>query len=126
MPNAAGRGSQGIVRENFGLEGSPVSVIPTGSPARVLAGPTKQGQTYIIKSFSRVVNASGSARTVSFYLVPVLTGTAAVTNCIGLNMAIPADQWAPFGEFYLPYGYDIYGVASGSNVNFAPCVLKED
>lgn len=126
MQGAAGRGSQGVIRENFGLEGEPIVAVPTGAAGLVITGPSKQGQTFIIKTFSRVANVSGLARTVSFYLVSRLTGTATLSNCIGLNMAIPADQWMPFGEFYLPYGYDIYGIASGANVNLAACILKED
>lgn len=117
-------GSMDTVRENFALQGSAVVPVPT-SVGEVISGPAKGNQTFIIKSFSRIINTSGAARTVSFYLVPT-GGAAADSNCIGKDMALSAATWMPFGEFYLPYGYDIFGVASGSGVNLAPCVLKED
>lgn len=121
---AAGRGSQSTIRENFSLQGEPVLAVPT-SAGIVISGPTKSGQTFIVKSFSRIVNTSGAARTVSFYLVPT-DGSAADSNSIAKTISVAANTWVPFGEFYLPYGYDIHGVASGSGVNLAPCVLSED
>lgn len=126
MTNAAGRGSQSIIRENFGPQtGLPVVAVPTGAAGEVVSGPSKSGQTFIVKAFSRVVNTSGSNRTVSFYLVPT-GGSAADSNCIGKDMALNANTWMPFGELYLSYGYDIHGLASGSGINLVPCVLVED
>lgn len=118
-------GSMATVRENFALNAPAVLPVPTGVAASVLAGPTKQGQTLIVKSFSRIINTSGSSRTISLYLVPN-GGAAADSNCIGKALAIAADKWLPFGELYVPYGYHIQALGSASGLNLVWNYLLED
>lgn len=118
-------GSMATVRENFALNAPAVLAVPTGAAASVLAGPTKQGQTLIVKSFSRIINTSGADRTVSFYLVPT-GGAAADSNCIGKNLPVAADRWLPFGELYVPYGYHLQGLGSASGLNLYWNYLLED
>lgn len=121
---ASGRGAADSIRENFQPECRAVVSIPT-SVGVILAGPTTDGTVFVIKSFSRVINRSGSDRTVSFYLVP--TGdSAADANSIGKDLDLPANKWLPFGEKYLGYGYSIYGVASGSGCQISWDILRED
>ena len=125
-------GHHSIVRENFSLESTGViSIAPSSevllapSSGVLLAGPTRSGTTMVVKSFSRVINASGTERTVTFYMVPT-GGSATDANSIGKAMVLPAAQWMPFGEHYLPYGYSIYGSASGWGVQIVFSYLLED
>lgn len=121
---SSGRGNADTIRENFSPESREVVAIPT-SVGLVLAGPTSDGQCYIIKSFSRIINTSGSDRTVTFYMVP--TGdSAADANSIGKALSLPANTWVPFGEKYLGYGFDLYAVASSTGVQVSWDLLTED
>ena len=118
-------GHHSIIRENFALDSSGVVAISSAAAAVILAGPTRGGTVLVVKAFSRIINTSGAARTVTLYMVPT-GGTAADANSIGKALALPAAQWLPFGEHYLPYGYSLYGIASGSGVQVVFSYLLED